>query len=201
VACSRCERAGQYKLDTLIARHGKASAFRSCCVYCPKIAQSAHRLALMTCAAFIARNCPGSSSARRTDPANLADLIALRRSGSEGRQHRGKGRKRTASWNFGLAEVRQEGGARRVTPPAESPPRHALKNIEPGFSAEAPVISKIIWRRILKINWRNRCPDRPRFAPVLTIHAIARWSRLLAGVFLIHEPQQGLLRGCSGAAG
>ena len=64
------------------------------------------------------------------------------------------------------------------------------------------VILMISWRRILKLIWRSQCPDRPRFAPVLTIAGnCAMVAALLAGVFLIHELQQGLLRGCSGAAG
>jgi hypothetical protein len=37
VACSRCERAGRYDLDTLIARHGEGFVFRGCCACCPKI--------------------------------------------------------------------------------------------------------------------------------------------------------------------
>jgi hypothetical protein len=79
VGCTRCDRAGKYRLETLIARHGETLAFRSCCVCYPKIAQSAHPLALMTCAAFIVRSCPRFSLARRTDRTEFkdADFIAL----------------------------------------------------------------------------------------------------------------------------
>jgi hypothetical protein len=34
MACTRCDRAERYKLDTLIARHGPRLAIRNCCGGC-----------------------------------------------------------------------------------------------------------------------------------------------------------------------
>jgi hypothetical protein len=42
VACNRYDRAGRYRLDTLIAR-GADFSVRICCAYCPRIAQSGGR--------------------------------------------------------------------------------------------------------------------------------------------------------------
>jgi hypothetical protein len=79
VACTRCERAGRYNLDTLIARHGEGfsipkllrllskdcvkrasvSAYDLCGVHCPEL--------------------PGSSLARRTDLADFNPIRMIRR--------------------------------------------------------------------------------------------------------------------------
>jgi hypothetical protein len=43
IACPRCDRAGRYRLDTLIARHGGDSAFPNCCGCCQPIVRSGIR--------------------------------------------------------------------------------------------------------------------------------------------------------------
>ena len=61
VGCSRCDRAARYRLDRLIARHGPACGIPDVLRRCPMIAFCVRPLKPMTCAAFIARSCPGSS--------------------------------------------------------------------------------------------------------------------------------------------
>jgi hypothetical protein len=58
VGCTRCNRAGKYRLDTLISRHGEDFGVPDLLRLLSKIAQSAHPLVPMTCAAFIARKLP-----------------------------------------------------------------------------------------------------------------------------------------------
>ncbi len=66
VACTRCDRAGRYNLDTLIARHGAdfgiPALLRLLSKDCPK--QKGSRSRSTICAAFIARNCPRFSWGR-----------------------------------------------------------------------------------------------------------------------------------------
>jgi hypothetical protein len=61
VACSRCDRAARYRLDRLIARHGPACGIPDVLRLLSKIAFCARPLKPVTCAAFIARSCSGSS--------------------------------------------------------------------------------------------------------------------------------------------
>jgi hypothetical protein len=49
---------------------GQCHSEPTCCACCPTIAQSGSRSLSTISVAFIARSCPRSSSARRTDPAN-----------------------------------------------------------------------------------------------------------------------------------
>jgi hypothetical protein len=79
VACSRCERARRYNLDTLIARHGEGFGIPRLLRLLSKIAQSAHPLVPMTCAAFIARNCRRSFWARLRSAANCSGVAGRRR--------------------------------------------------------------------------------------------------------------------------
>jgi hypothetical protein len=62
VACNRCERAGRYRLDTLIARHGADLGIPALLRQLSEIAQSGSRSLSMTCAASTARSCRRSSS-------------------------------------------------------------------------------------------------------------------------------------------
>jgi hypothetical protein len=69
VACSRCEPAGRYRLNTLIARTVRTSAFRWCCAFWPPIARSENRSALTL---WVVRAIPAEMTRRltTTQPAN-----------------------------------------------------------------------------------------------------------------------------------
>jgi hypothetical protein len=54
-ACSRCDRAGRYGLDTLIARHGPGFGVPDCCDCCRPIARSGSHSVPTICAASTAR--------------------------------------------------------------------------------------------------------------------------------------------------
>jgi hypothetical protein len=67
VACSRCERAGRYSLETLVTRHGRWFGIPSLLALLSAIARNAKRapLPFTICAGFIARIWPNCSCRQR----------------------------------------------------------------------------------------------------------------------------------------
>jgi hypothetical protein len=74
VACSRCDWGGQYRLETLIARHGPDFGIRSCCDCCRAIARSGTPSAPTTCAGV---NCPDLPAFFRASPRPSVAALGL----------------------------------------------------------------------------------------------------------------------------